>query len=810
MKDIKSIVHDMTLREKASMVSGADSWRIDTIERLGIKTVMVSDGPHGLRKQSDAPDNKGANDSIKAVCFPTAVGMAASFNRELLNDIGKTLGEECQAEKVHILLGPAVNIKRSPLCGRNFEYFSEDPYLAGELAASYINGVQSKNIGTSMKHFAVNSQEKRRMTISATVDERTLREIYFPAFETAVKKAQPWTLMCSYNKINGTYSSENDWLLNKVLREEWGFNGYVMSDWGAVCDRVKGVKAGLDLEMPSSGDTRTDKLLKAVNEGNLKEEVLDTACARIISKVFEFLNNQDDKAVFDREKDHKKAHKAALQTMVLLKNDGVLPLNKKQKIAFIGGFAAEPRYQGGGSSHIMTDNSVSALQAVKDVCNVKYAKGFSSNDDIYDETLAKNAIETAKDADVAVIFAGLPEFMESEGFDRKHLNLPGNQNKLIREIAAVQKNVVVVLHNGSPILMPWLKEVSAVLESYLGGEAVGEAQIDILFGKESPSGKLAESFPLTLADTPSFGNFPGGNLTVEHREGIYVGYRYYDKAKKDVLFPFGFGLSYTAFEYSDIKLSNKKLTPGANLKVSFKIKNIGKTAGAEIAQIYVSAPEGKTYKAQKELKEFVKVYLHPGEEKEVAVVLEPRAFMFYNTKLGNWDGENGEYKILVGASSRDIRLEKAIAMSGFSDEKLNSKKDFPSYYKAQVHTISDEEFERVLGFPIPPTNFPSGHKLTVYNTFEDASHTKLGSLIQKIVRTTLEHGDIGSLGNVDMMVCCALESPVFNAAAMSQGMFTDEMAQAVVDLFNNENKAKAIKTLVGGGIEDIAKLISQK
>lgn len=809
MRDIKKIVSEMTMREKASMVSGADSWRIDTIERLGIKTVMVSDGPHGLRKQVDSPENKGANDSIKAVCFPTAVGMAASFNRELLNEVGKTLGEECQAEKVHILLGPAVNIKRSPLCGRNFEYFSEDPYLAGEIAASYINGVQSKNIGTSIKHFAVNSQEKRRMTISATVDERTLREIYFPAFETAVKKAQPWTFMCSYNKINGTYSSENDWLLNKVLRDDWGYKGYVMSDWGAVCDRVKGLPAGLDLEMPSSGDMRTDKLLKAVNNGTLKEEVLDTACERIITMVFRYLDNIDTKAVFDRKKDHEKAHKAALQTMVLLKNNKILPLSKKQKIAFIGGFAEKPRYQGGGSSHIMTDNAVSALEAVRGVAEVKYSKGFSSENDIYDDALAKSAVETAKDADVAVIFAGLPEFMESEGFDRAHLDLPGNQNKLIREITKAQKNTVVVLHNGSPVLMPWLSDVSAVLESYLGGEAVGEAQIDILFGKENPSGKLAETFPLTLADTPSFGNFPGGTKTVEYREGIYVGYRYYDKARKDVLFPFGFGLSYTTFEYSDIKLSNKSLKPGGNLTVSFKIKNTGKKAGFETAQIYVGAPEGKTYKAQKELKEFTKVYLKPNEEKEVSVTLEPRAFMFYNTKMGNWDGENGEYKIMVGASSRDIKLEKSIVMSGFSNDKLDLKKDFLSYYKADVHSVPNEEFEKLLGFPIPETEFPANMKFTVYNTFADASYTKLGRIIEKAIRTTLEHSDIGSLGNVEMMVCCALESSVLNAAAMSQGALSEEMAQAVVDLFNGEHKLKAVKTLLSGGIDDLVKLVSK-
>lgn len=811
MRDIKSIVSQMTLKEKATMLSGADFWHLYSIERLGIDPVMVSDGPHGLRKQEEGADQLGMNESIKAVCFPTAVGTASSFNRELLKSLGETLGEECQAEGVSILLGPAVNIKRSPLCGRNFEYFSEDPFLAGELAASYINGVQSKDIGTSIKHFAANNQEKRRNTVSSAIDERTLREIYFPAFETAVKKAQPYTVMCSYNRINGVYSSENDWLLNKILRKDWGFEGYVMSDWGAVSNRIDGIPAGLDLEMPSSFGLNTERVMKALESGKSKEEDLDKACERILNISFKYIDNKTDKYIFDRDKDHEKAHKAATETMVLLKNDGILPLDKKKKIAFIGEFAEKPRYQGGGSSHINSHKVTSALEAVAGITKVTYSKGFSSQKDEYDASLASDAVFAAKNADIAVIFAGLPECMESEGFDRKHLNLPSTQNKIIRDIAAVQKNVVVVLHNGSPVLMPWLDDVSGVLESYLGGEAVGSAQVDLLFGKVNPSAKLAETFPLTLADTPSFGNFPGTVRTVEYREGIFVGYRYYDKAGKDVLFPFGYGLSYTTFEYSDLKISKKTLKAGGEVAVSFKVKNTGKVSGAEIAQIYVACPEVKAFKAPKELKEFSKVFLKPGEEKEISVVLPERAFSFWNTSKNDWDCENGKHEILVGASSRDIRLTGEITLSGYDDKSVYSKKAFKDYYNGDVRAISDGEFEKLLGFEIPEKYFPDNMKYTLYNSFEDAQNTKWGARINKVIRTVA--GKIGgdAMGNSEMTVACVLEMPLGEIAAMSMGIMTEEMALAVVDLWNGKSAAKSFNTLISGGFGKVVELIkSQK
>ncbi|MCC8023303.1 MAG: glycoside hydrolase family 3 C-terminal domain-containing protein, partial [Clostridiales bacterium] len=482
----RQLVRRMTLEEKASMVSGGDFWHTDAVERLAIPAAMVSDGPHGLRKQADEADHLGVNESIQAVCFPTASGTASSFDRNLLARLGETLGEECQAEGVSILLGPAVNIKRSPLCGRNFEYFSEDPYLAGELAQRYINGVQSKHVGTSIKHFAVNSQEKRRMSVSAVLDERTLREIYLPAFEIAVRKAQPWTVMCSYNKVNGCFASEHDYLLNQILRHEWDFQGYVMSDWGACDDRVKGIPSGLDLEMPSSGDNNTKKILAAVHSGKLEESALDTACERILEKVQYFYDHWDKNAKFDRAADHEKARDAAVQSMVLLKNNGVLPLSKDQNIAFIGEFAKTPRYQGGGSSHINSYKVTGALEAAEDYAQVRYAKGFPMDKDAVNEADFAEAVKLAQESDVAVVFAGLPDNMESEGFDRQHLNLPQCQTQLIERIAQVQKNLVVVLHNGSPVLLPWIDQACAVLESYLGGEAVGEAQCMLLFGEANP------------------------------------------------------------------------------------------------------------------------------------------------------------------------------------------------------------------------------------------------------------------------------------------------------------------------------------
>lgn len=658
--DINKLVSQMTLEEKAGLCSGFDFWHTKPVKRLGIPSIMVSDGPHGLRKQDDLGDHLGINDSIQAVCFPTGSAMASSFDRELIRTVGEALGDECQAENVSIILGPAANIKRSPLCGRNFEYFSEDPYLASEMAANHIKGVQSKNVGTSLKHFLANNQEHRRMTSSSEIDERALREIYMAAFEDAVKNAKPWTVMCSYNRINGEYASENQKYLTNVLRDEWDFDGFVVSDWGAVNDRVKGLIAGLELEMPSSGGMNDAKIIAAVKNGDLDEAVLDRAATRILNIIYRYIESKKNNVVFDKEKHHDLARKVSEETMILLKNQGILPLNKDSKIAFIGSFAKKPRYQGGGSSHINSFKIIGALEAVKPVTEVVYAKGYETKKDIINDALIQEACEAAKSCEVAVIFAGLPDTFESEGFDRTHMSLPNCQNRLIDEVCAVQPNTVVVLHNGSPVEMPWIDKVKGVLEAYLGGQAVGEATINLLFGMANPCGKLAETFPVKLEDNPSYLFYLGEKDTVEYREGVFVGYRYYDKKKAPVLFPFGFGLSYTTFEYSNLTLSSESIKDTDTVTVSVKVTNTGAMAGKEIVQLYVAPVNSSVIRPIKELKGFEKIFLNPGETKAVTFQLSKRSFAYYNTQIHDWHVETGDYEILVGKSSRDVECSATL------------------------------------------------------------------------------------------------------------------------------------------------------
>ena len=682
--DVKKLVNELTLEEKASLCSGADFWHTKAIDRLNIPAAMVSDGPHGIRKQESLADHMGVAESIKAIGFPTASAMACSFDRDLLHKVGDALGEECVAEDLAVLLGPGINMKRSPICGRNFEYYSEDPVVAGELGAAFVNGVQEHGVGTSLKHFAANNQEWRRMSISAEIDERTLREIYLAAFETVVKKAQPWTIMCSYNRINGVYSCENDWLLNKVLRDEWGFEGLVMTDWGAMDERVPSLKAGLDLEMPDCHG-ETDKLIvKAVQSGELEESVLDTAVERILTMVDKYLTARKDidpasmvhplpssaERGYDVAAHHALARTTAEQSAVLLKNEDILPLQKDKKIAFIGEFAKVPRIQGGGSSHINNTSIESALDAAGD--SVSYAQGFHIDEETTDETLLQEAITLAKESDVAVIFAGLPDSFESEGFDRTHLNMPANQNELIARISEVQPNVVVVLHSGSPIAMPWLDKVAGVLQMYLAGQASGGAAVNLLFGDATPCGKLAETFPLHLEDNPSYLNFPGNREKVCYQEGVFIGYRYYDKKKMDVLFPFGYGLSYTDFTYSNMKVTvNGKNAADVDviketdeIVVSADITNTGNCDGAEIVQLYINNPVVYEIRPEKELRDFAKVFLKAGETKTVTFMLNARAFSYYETRIHDWYAESGDYEILLASSSRDIRLQYTVSITG--------------------------------------------------------------------------------------------------------------------------------------------------
>lgn len=669
-KEIKKLVSEMTLEEKAGMCSGADFWHTKAVERLGIPAVMMSDGPYGLRKQEGEADHLGLNESIKTVCFPAGVSTASSFNRELVGKLGETLGEECQSENIGVLLGPAMNIKRSPLCGRNFEYYSEDPYVSSQMAAAYIKGLQSKNVGACPKHFYANNMEEKRQTASSELDERTAREIYLASFEGAVKEAKPWSIMCSYNRINGTYAAENREALTEILRDEWGFDGFVVSDWGAANNRVPDLKAGLDLEMPATGGITDRQIIEAVQNGTLDESDIDRACERIIDITFRCQENRNECAVMDRDRDHEIARKIAEECMVLLKNDGALPLNEEQKIAFIGKYAERPRYQGGGSSHINSYKVSSALDAVKEYKNITYAQGFDDASDETDETLLAEAIKAAEKADAAVIFAGLPDSYESEGYDRKHIKMPPNQNHLIEEICKVQKNVVVVLHNGSPVEMPWISKVSAVLESYLGGEALGEVQRDILFGKVNPSGKLAESFPVRLQDNPSYLSYRVKKEKVHYQEECFVGYRYYDSKEMEVLFPFGHGLSYTTFEYSNLKPDRERMTDGETVNVTVDIKNTGKTAGKETVQLYVSPADCDVIRPVKELKGFEKVSLEPGEQKTVRFTLDKRAFAYWDTEKSDWRVSEGAYGILIGASSRDIRETAEIYVEPAVKEKV--------------------------------------------------------------------------------------------------------------------------------------------
>lgn len=662
---IEQWLSQLTLEEKAGLCSGLNFWQTKAVERLGIPSLMMTDGPHGLRKQQGSSDHLGLYDSVPATCFPTAAGLAATWNRDLLGQVGEALGRECRKEGVSVLLGPGNNIKRSPLCGRNFEYFSEDPYLAGEMAAAIIQGVQSQGVGTSLKHYAVNNQEHRRMSVDAVVDERTLREIYLTGFEIAVKKAQPWSVMCSYNKINGTYGSEHEQLLTNILREEWGFAGFVVSDWGAVNERVDGLAAGLDLEMPSSRGANDRKIVEAVKSGRLSEEVLDRAVRRMLEFVLKALENRGKEVVCDLDEHHRLARRAARETMVLLKNEGgPLPLSKSGTIAVLGQFAVEPRFQGGGSSHVNPHKVDIPLDEIRSLAHgsadVLYAQGYRLETDDVDESLLLEAAETARKADVAVLFVGLPERYESEGFDRTRMAIPESHRLLIERVADAQPNTVVVLMNGSPVEMPWIGRAKAVLEAYLGGQAVGGAVADLLFGVESPSGKLAETFPVKLSDNPSYLFFPGEGDRVEYREGLFVGYRYYDTKGVEPLFPFGHGLSYTRFEYDNLAVDKPRLRDDETVEVRLTVRNIGEFAGKETVQLYVRDVAASVVRPDKELKAFAKVELAPGEAKTVTFTLDKRAFAYWHAGLHDWYAESGEFELLVGSSSRDIRLRTTV------------------------------------------------------------------------------------------------------------------------------------------------------
>jgi beta-glucosidase len=655
MKNIQSIISQMTLEEKAALCTGASAWTTTPVERLGIPEMIVSDGPHGVRRVPDV--NSMAIESLPATCFPTASCLTSSWDVDLLRKMGEALAEECIALNVNVLLGPGANMKRSPLGGRNFEYFSEDPYLAGEMAASFINGVQSKGVGTSLKHYAANNQEFQRFSISAEVDERTLREIYLPAFEKAVKQAQPWTVMCSYNKVNGTFASEHHHLLNEILKNEWGFDGLVVSDWGAVRDRVAALKGGLDWEMPGPQDRRVKTVVEAIRSGELDEAILDESVRRILRIVFK-TNETPKVGTFDVDAHHELARKIAAEGMVLLKNNGILPLKGQQHIAVIGRAAENAHFQGGGSSHINPTKVAipfKELQTRAGDTELTYAEGYPTDNSFHQEMIDK-AVNLAQSADVAVLYIALPSFKESEGYDRPDLDLTEQQVALIKAVAKIQPKTVVVLNNGAPVAMSaWIDDVSAVLESWMMGQAGGAAIADVLFGKVNPCGKLAETFPLKLSDTPAYINWPGGAGEVHYGEGLFIGYRYYDAKQMPTLFPFGYGLSYTTFAYSNPKVSAIRFKDVDGVTVTVDVTNTGNVAGKEIVQVYVHDQKSGLVRPQKELKGFAKVELKPGATKSVSIQLDFRAFAYYHPEYKQWITEDGDFDLLIAASAADIR-----------------------------------------------------------------------------------------------------------------------------------------------------------
>ena len=671
MTDIESIIQQMTLEEKAALCTGEGPWATTAIPRLGVPALVVSDGPHGVRHPIDI--SKIGSLSHPATCFPTASSLACTWDVELMRDMGQALAEEANALGVGVLLGPGNNMKRTPLCGRNFEYFSEDPYLAGEMAAGLIEGIQSRGVGTSLKHFAFNNQEYQRFSISAEVDERAMHEIYLAGFEKAVKKGKPWTVMCAYNKLHGTYCSEHHWLLVDLLKEEWEFEGLVVSDWGAVHDRVASLQGGLDLEMPGPKPNRVQGVIKAVQDGTLDEAVLDESVKRILKIAFKAAETSRSQA-FDQQAHNTLARKVAAEGMVLLKNEGVLPLRKGLgRIAVIGRAAKSPHYQGGGSSHInptMIAIPFDELRRQADGAALLYAEGYPA-DEHFRQDLIDEAARIAGDAEVALLYIALPTYKESEGYDRQDLDLTAQQIALIKAVGDAQPNTVVILNNGSAVAMgEWIAHVNAVLEAWMMGQAGGGAIADVLFGKVNPSGKLAETFPVNLIDTPAYLNYPGENGKVTYGEGLFIGYRYYEARQVPVQFPFGYGGSYTTFAYSNPTVSAASFRDTDGVTVTVDVTNTGSVAGKEVVQVYVHDRKSALVRPHKELKGFAKVALQPGETKTVTIPLDSRAFAYYHPGYGQWITEGGEFDILIGASSADIRCTQTVTLQ--STQKLPS------------------------------------------------------------------------------------------------------------------------------------------
>ena len=771
MQNTELLLKELTLEEKCALLSGAETFKTRGMPEHGIPQIWLSDGPHGLRKQAGESDHLGLNPSVPATCFPTASAVANSWDAALGEEIGAALGEEAAAQEVSVVLGPGLNMKRNPLCGRSFEYFSEDPYLAGKLAAGYIRGIQSKGVAACPKHFAVNSQETRRMASDSIVDERTLREIYLTGFEIAVKEGHPRSIMSSYNLVNGTYANENKHLLMEILRGEWGFDGAVITDWGGSNDHALGVKNGSTLEMPAPGGDSVRELLAAVESGKISESDIDARLSELLPLVF------DTKAALDaapREFDaaahHALARRAAEESLVLLKNEGaLLPLAAGSKVAVIGDFAKNPRYQGAGSSMVnSTQVDVLLDKLIDSELNViGYQQGFDRHGKP-DAALQKSACELVAQADTVILCMGLDEIAESEGLDRSNLRLAQNQVDLLQAVAAVNPKIVVVLYSGSVVETPWLDNCQALLYAALGGQAGAGAVADALTGKVNPCGKLAETWPLAYADVPSAADFATRRKTVEYREGLYIGYRYFTTAEKAVRFPFGYGMSYTTFAYSDMAADEQG--------VSLTVTNTGSVAGTEIVQLYVAKKNSDLFRPAKELKGFARVTLAPGEKQRITIMLDDKAFRFWNVKANRWEIEGGEYELLVGASVEDIRLCEKISVHGTATVHPYADRDLDCYYKGNVLHVSDADFEKLLGHPIPKGKTKIDRNLTLGEL--NHARSPLGWLVWLVLTILLDASY--KRGKPDLNILFQYNMPLRALAKMTNGAISMGMVDGIV------------------------------
>ena len=792
--DIKKVVSEMTLEEKCYILSGKDFWSTYGFEAKGIPSINLSDGPHGLRRQEGEGDQLGLNGSLPATCFPTAATIANSWDPGLGEEIGRYLGEEAAVQNVSVLLGPGLNMKRSPLCGRNFEYFSEDPYLAGKMAAGYIRGIQENGISACPKHFAANNTELRRQASDSVVDERTLREIYLTGFEIAVKEASPKSIMSSYNMINGVYSNENEKLLQKILRDEWGFDGFVVSDWGAGNDFVEGVKAGSHLEMPTTAGDSAELLIRAVKTGRVTEQLVDRRVEELLAVVYptrEAVDAYQGKS-FDVDAHHAMAQRASEQSIVLLKNEGdILPLKKGAKVAVIGEFAQKARYQGAGSSVVNCTKLDHTMDVIRnfDLEVAGFEAGYPRTG-AGDPTMQQKAVELAKKADYVLLYIGLDEISESEGLDRSHIDLPKSQVELIKAVRAVNENVIAVMSAGSAVAMPWLDQCKALVHGYLCGQAGASAVLKVITGEVNPSGKLSETYPVSYSNVPTAGYFPAKERTVEYREGLYIGYRYYETANVPVLFPFGYGLSYTTFEYKGLSVDDKAAT--------FTITNTGKVDGAEVAQLYVSAKNPKIYRPTKELKGFIKVFLKAGESREVKIPLDDKAFRYFNVKTNQFEIDGGSYDILIGASVADIRLKETVEVQGTDAPSPEDLGKLPSYVSGKITNVSDEEFKALLGHEIPDGHWSGTLQLNDALCQMYYAKSLKARLVYKVL-TSLLNKSIAK-GEPDLNIIFIYNMPFRAIGKMAGGMVSQEMCEGIVMIVNGHAIAffKGLGKLIGG------------